>query len=80
MDILVVEQVWALVMFVFGSFILSLCSKWEKAEKDFASDPRNRIGITKKEKDKPKTLRGTIMTTIGTILCAGGMILFLMHV
>jgi hypothetical protein len=80
MDALVIEQVWAIVMFVFGSLILGVCSKWEKAEKDFASDPRNRIGNKNTEKAKPKTLRGTLMTMLGTGLCLGGMVLFLLHI
>lgn len=80
MDALVVEQVWAIVMFVLGSFILKICSKWEKADKNYASDPRNRYGKRKSDIVKPKTLRGTLMTTLGTCLCLGGMILFLLHV
>jgi hypothetical protein len=80
MDVLVTEQIWALVMFVFGSLILGTCSKWEKEDKKFASDPRNRFGKINTDKAKPKTLRGTLMTTLGTVLCVGGMILFLLHV
>jgi hypothetical protein len=80
MDALVIEQVWAVVMLVVGSLILSICSKWEKKEKAVASDPRNRFGKINTEKTKPKSLRGNIMTTLGTLLCLGGMVLFLMHV
>ncbi|MBT3920953.1 MAG: hypothetical protein HOF21_00090 [Nitrospina sp.] len=80
MDALVVEQVWATVMFILGSFILSTCSKWERKEQAIAKDPRNRYGRRKSDIVKPKTLRGTIMTVMGTGLCLGGMILFLLHV
>jgi len=79
MDFLVEEQIWAIAMVVVGSFILSLCAKWEKAHQEAFKDPRDRYGKTKEEM-KPKTTRGTIMTTIGGLLCLGGMVLFLMHV
>ena len=80
MDFLVVEQFWAIGMVLFGAFILNTCSRWEKDEKKLMSDPRNRFGDKKAKKIKPKTTRGNIMTTIGTLLCLGGMVLFLMHV
>jgi hypothetical protein len=80
MDFLVVEQIWAIAMVLFGAFILSTCSRWERDEKKIASDPRNRIGKKKSNKAKPKSTRGNIMTTAGTLLCLGGMVLFLMHV
>jgi hypothetical protein len=79
MDFLVEQQIWAIAMVVVGSFILSLCAKWEKAHQEAFKDPRARYGKTKEEM-KPKSTRGTIMTTIGFLLCFGGMILFLMHV
>jgi hypothetical protein len=80
MDVLVVEQIWAIAMVLFGAFILNICSRWERDEKSIASDPRNRFGKKNTKKTKPKTIRGNIMTTAGFLLCAGGMILFLMHV
>jgi hypothetical protein len=81
MDILLVEeQFWAIGMVLFGAFILNVCSKWERDEKKIASDPRNRFGKKNTKKTKPKTIRGNIMTTAGFLLCAGGMVLFLMHV
>jgi hypothetical protein len=80
MDFLVVEQMWAIAMVIFGAFILNTCSRWERDEKKIASNPRNRIGKIKSEKAKPKSTRGNIMTTAGTLLCLGGMLLFLMHV
>ena len=79
MDALVTEQIWALVMFALGSVILSTCSNWEREEQALAKDPRNRYGKRKSDIVKPKTLRGTLMTLLGTGLCLGGMILFLLH-
>jgi hypothetical protein len=78
MDFLVVEQIWAIAMVLFGAFILNTCSQWETDEKKIASDPRKRF--SKKISDKAKSTRGNIMTIAGTLLCFGGMILFLMHV
>ncbi|MBC8286047.1 MAG: hypothetical protein H8E42_01095 [Nitrospinae bacterium] len=80
MDFLVAEQFWAIAMIFFGSFILSTCSKWERAEQEIMKDPRNRYGRRKSDIVKPKSMRGTIMTLAGTLLCLGGMILFLMNV
>ena len=79
MDFLVVEQYWAIAMVLFGSFILSTCSKWEKEERQGFKDPRNRYGRRKSDIVKPKSMRGTIMTVTGTLMCLGGMILFLMY-
>ena len=78
MDFLVVEQIWAIAIVLFGPFILNTCSRWERDEKKIASDPRNCFG--KKISDKAKSTRGNIMTIAGTLLCLGGMVLFLMHV
>jgi hypothetical protein len=80
MDILVIEQVWAIVLFLLGAFILNTCSSLEKKDQEFLKDPRNRYGKRKSDMVKPKTLRGTIMTLMGAGLCLGGMILFMMHV
>jgi hypothetical protein len=79
-DILVVEQIWAIAMVFFGAFILNTCSRWEREEKKVLSDPRNRIGKKNSDKYKPKSTRGNIMTMVGTLLCLGGIVLFLMHV
>jgi hypothetical protein len=67
-------------MVLFGAFILNTCSRWERDEKTIASDPRNRFDKKKSYKNKPKSTRGYIMTMAGTLLCLGGMVLFLMHV
>lgn len=80
MDFLTIEQVWAVVMFFVGSYILSACSKWEREDQAILKDPRNRYGRRKSDIVKPKSLRGTLMTVLGAGLCLGGMILFLMHV
>ena len=79
MDILVVEQAWAIVLFLLGAFILNTCSNLERKEQAFFKDPRNRYGKRKSDMIKPKTLRGTLMTLVGTGLCLGGMILFTIH-
>ena len=80
MDFLVVEQIWAIAMVLFGAFILNTCSQWETDEKKIASDLRNRFGKKISDKAKPTPTRGNIMTIAGTLLCLGGMVLFLMHV
>ena len=79
MDSLVAEQVWAVVMFVLGSFILNTCSKWEKAYQAVLKGAKS-YGRRKADIVKPRTLRGTIMTLLGAGLCLGSMILFVIHV
>ena len=79
MDSLVAQQVWAVVMFVLGSFILKTCSKWERADQATLKEAKS-YGRRETDIVKPRTLRGTIMTVLGCGLCLGGMILFLLHV
>ncbi len=78
MEALAVEQVWAVVMFVLGSFILNTCSKWERADQAALKESKS-YGRRKSDIVKPRTVRGTIMTILGTGLCLAGMILFIIH-
>ena len=80
MDMLVMEQIWAIVLFLLGGVVLNICSSLEKKEQEFFKDPKNRYGKRKSDVVKPKSLRGTLMTLVGTGLCLGGMVLFMMHV
>ena len=80
MDILVIEQVWAIVLFLLGAFVLNTCSRLERKEQEFLKNPLNRYGKQKSDILKPKRLLGTLMTLTGTGLCLGGMVLFMMHV
>ena len=75
-----IEQVWAIVLFLLGVFVLNTCRRLERKEQEFLKDPRNRYGKRKSDIDKPKMLRGTLMTITGTGLCFGGMVLFMMHI
>ena len=79
MDPLVAEQVWAIVMFVLGSFILNTCSKWERADQAVLKEAKS-YGRRKSDIVKPKTLRGTIMNLMGAGLCLGSRIRFVIHV
>ena len=79
MDLLVIQQVWAVVMFFLGSFILSTCSKWEREDQAILKESKS-YGRRKSDLVKPRTFRGTVMTVLGAGLCLGGMILFMLHV
>jgi hypothetical protein len=79
MDILVIEQVWAIV-FLLRVLALNTCSRLERKEQEFLKDSCNRYGKRKSDIVKPKTLRGTLMTLAGTGLYFGGMVLFMMHI
>ena len=76
---IVVEQVWAVVMFFLGSFILSTCSKWEREDQAILKESKS-YGRRKSDLVKPRTFRGIVMTVLGAGLCLGGMILFMLHV
>ena len=76
---IVVEQVWAVVMFFLGSFILSTCSKWEREDQAILKESKS-YGRRKSDLVKPRTFRGTVMTVLGAGLCLGGMILFMLHI
>jgi hypothetical protein len=80
MNILVIEKVWAIVLFLLGVFVLNTCSRLERKEQEFLKDPRNRSGKQKSDIVKPKMLRGTLMTLIDAGLCFGGMVLFMMYI
>ena len=56
MDILVIVQVWAIVLFLLGVFALNTCSRLERKEQEFLKDPRNRYGKRKSDIVKPKTI------------------------
>jgi hypothetical protein len=80
MDILVIEQVWAIVFLLLGAFVLNTCSRLDRKDQEFIKDLRNCYGKQKSDMVTPKTLRGTHMTLTGTGFYLGGMILFMMHV
>ena len=80
MDILMIEQVWAIVLLLLGAFVLITWSRLERKDQEFRKDPRNRYGRRKSDMVKPKTLRGTHMTLTGTGFYLGGMILYMIHV
>ena len=80
MNILEIEQVWAIVLFLLGFFALNTCSRLERKEQEFLKNPRNRYGKRKSDILKLKRVRGTLMTLTGTGLCLGGMVLFMIHV
>ena len=62
MEILVIEQVWVIVLFLLGAFVINTCSRLERKDQEFLKDPRNSYGKRKSNMVKPKTLRGTLMT------------------
>ena len=80
MDIIVIEQVWAIVLFLLGAFVLNNYSRLERKDQEFRKDPRNRYGRRKSDMVKPKMLRCTDIILTGTGFCLGVMILFMIHV
>ena len=79
MDFLAVEQIWAVVMFFFGSIILNICSKWERKDQAILKEAKS-YGRRNSDIVKPRTLRGTLMTLFCAVLFLGGMFLFLLHI
>jgi hypothetical protein len=80
MDILVIEQVWAIVLFLLGAFVLNNYSRLERKDQEFLKDSGNRYGKRKSDMVKPKMLRCTDIILTGTGFCLSGMILLMMHV
>ena len=61
-----IEQVWAIVLFLLGAFVLNTCSRLERKEQEFLKDPRNRYGKRKLYMVKPRKHRGTLIHLTGT--------------
>ena len=80
MDILVIEQVWAIVLFLLGVFAFNTFSLLERKEQEFLKDRCNHYGKRKSDIVKSKRFRGTLMTITGGGLCFGGMVLFMMYI
>jgi hypothetical protein len=66
--------------FLLRVLALNTCSRLERKEQEFLKDPRNRYVKQKSDIDKPKRLRGILMTLAATGLCFGGMVLFMIHI
>jgi hypothetical protein len=56
MDFLVVEQIWAIAMVLFGAFILNTCSRWEIDENKIAVI--RAIVLAKKYQTRPNPHEG----------------------
>ena len=80
MDILVIVDVWAIVLFLLGAFLLNICSCLERKDPQFFENLRNHYYKRKPDIIKPKALSDTLMTLTIRGLCLSGMILFVMHV
>ncbi|KMP12523.1 hypothetical protein UR09_00165 [Candidatus Nitromaritima sp. SCGC AAA799-A02] len=75
----VTQQIWGIVMFFAGGWLLGHCSKLEREDAERMKDPKMRYGRRQSDIVRPKTIRGTVMTFLGGFLALGGMILFLMY-
>ena len=77
------QQLYGAILFFIGSFVLSICSKWEKKRKEKLKDPKVRIanyGQKKSDLMKSYTLRGALLTFTGLGLAIFGALLFLMNI
>ena len=76
------EQILGIALFFAGSFILKLCSDWERKQREELRDSKNRWVLYGKRKTDmlvPTTSRGTLLTLVGGGLAVYGFILFLMN-
>jgi hypothetical protein len=83
MDFINHKQILAIVCFLAGSYILKLCSEWERKRREELRDPKVRwahYGRRKTDLLIPTTLRGTLMTLVGGGLAVYGFISFLLNV
>ena len=80
MDIISLQQVIGIGMVFLGGGVLSFCSNMERREQEKWKDPRARYGRRKTDVLPPSTVKGTILTVIGTLIALGGMLLILMDI
>ncbi|MFQ5449443.1 MAG: hypothetical protein ACE5E9_02375 [Nitrospinaceae bacterium] len=73
------EQIGGLVLFFLGTWILSLCAKWERRDEDWIKDPKNRYKSVKESITFPNLIRGRIMTYSGGLLALIGFVMFFTH-
>jgi|GEM_PF-511126 len=77
------QQLFGVLLFFAGGWVLNLCSRWEKERREKLKDPKIRIahyGRRKSDLVAPGTTRGTVMTLTGIGLAVWGAVLFLMDV
>ena len=80
MDIITAQQVAGIVMVFLGGGVLSFCSNMERREQEKWKDPKARYGRRKSDVLPPSTVKGTVLTVIGTLMALGGMLLILIDI
>lgn len=83
MDFFSKQQLWGVVLFFVGGWILSYCSGWERKRQEQLRDPKVRwakYGKRKSDVLMPTSVWGTLMTLAGAGLAVWGFILFLSNI
>ncbi len=81
MDLFAVEQIWGIFMFFLGAGVLNVCNRWERQDAEWLKDPRNKYRKRKKSDFLiPTTVRGTLMTLMGSSLSLTGITMFFLHI
>ncbi len=84
-DYITEEQIFGLIFFVAGVFLLNLCAKWERKDYLVARDPKLKWEYIDKDSNRQaevrqKSTRGWIMTLIGLGLALYGAVTFFMNI
>jgi len=80
MDFINAQQVWGIVLYFIGSWILTLCSKWELREVEAMRDMRNRYRDNIKKNPFLRSWRARFMTASGFLISLAGAALFFMNI
>ena len=82
MDILNERQLWGLVLFFLGNWVLSLCTRLEKVEEKRLKDPKVRWAVLGQKKIvfQYKNTRGIVMTLSGATMAIWGFCLILLNI
>lgn len=82
MEIFNEKQLWGLVLFLLGNWVLSLCTRLEKIEDKKLRDPKVRWAVLGQKKIvfQYQNVRGMVMTFSGAIMAIWGFFLILLNI
>jgi hypothetical protein len=83
MDLINANQVYGLLLFFFGAFVLTLCNRYERKVDEKLRDPKQRWMLLDGVKDgvvRRKSIIGTLLTIVGGAISLAGLVFFLVNI
>lgn len=65
-------QIWGLILFLAGTLILSVCTRWESEIRAKLKDPRTHYDKGKDKIEAKKSRGGYVMMIVGTVFALVG--------